>query len=325
MTACRWNGSENPRVIKGRHDNNCPGDWCEGCQPCTEPHCRVCYRTHADGTCAECIAESREDLSTIALMCGALPTEVVHRGIDSEAMTLLGPAADPEAWGHLTASVRVGRLPADYIASGNGELHPATVLGTWDMCWRAELEHDDPAGRFDLATAVDYLDRQMTYMAGYADAPFEDFARDLRRCRAHLESVLHDGEQRETGAPCMECDVPLRRCWAGRDLPWSTSERPAHAASDGWACPRCRRWHTEDQYRFAVAHLHREEAEWLTDRDIELRLGVKAGTVRSWARDGGEGVHKRRDAQRTVYAVADVAAVAARKGLIPNTPDGVVA
>ena len=62
MTACRWNGSENPRVVKGRHDEDCPGGDCAGCQPCTEPHCRVCNRAHVEGTCAECLAETREDL-----------------------------------------------------------------------------------------------------------------------------------------------------------------------------------------------------------------------------------------------------------------------
>lgn len=303
MSACKFNGHTEPRILPGRHDDDCEGAGCPGCQPCGEPHCRVCGYTHTEGTCAECLASTREDLHVIAAMCGSLSTEVLHRGVESEAMTLLGPAADPEAWGHISVSVKVGRLPSDYIAAADGELHPLFVLGTWDMCWRAELEHDETEV-VTLDAATNYLDLQMTYMAGYEHSPFEDFARDLRRCRAHLEAVLHDGEQREDGAPCMQCAAALRKCWAGREMPWSTRERPELAHADGWACPRCRRWHTEDQYRFAVAHLHREEADWLTDRDMELRTGVKAGTVRVWANRGE--VQRRRDSARTVYLVADV-------------------
>lgn len=297
---CRWNGSEQPRIIPGRHGDDCDGDECAGCQPCLEPHCRVCNRTHADGTCAECLALTREDLALVAEMCGALPEEVIHRGIESEAMTLLGPTADPEAWGHLTASVKVGRLPADYIAEGRGELHPATVLGTWDMCWRAELDHDEPETSGHIAEYVSYLDRQMTYMATYEESPFEDFARDLRRCRAHLEAVLHDGEQHDKGAPCMNCGALLERAWDFSGV-----------GRDGWRCPRCRQSSTEDQYRFAVMHLHREEAEWLTDRDMEIRTGIKAGTVRVWA--NREEVKRKRDSGRTLYLVADVIRRAERR------------
>ena len=297
---CRYVSTTEPRTLIGRHEADCLSGECIGCQPCLEPHCRVCGRTHVDGTCAECLAETREDLGIIAEMCGALSEEVIHRGVESEAMTLLGPVADPEAWGHLVASVNIGRLPADYIAEGRGELHPATVLGTWDMCWRAELEHDEPTERFALAVAVDYLARQMTYMAGYEDSPFEDFARDLRRCRAHLEAVLHDGEQRDRGAPCMKCGTLLERAWDFSGV-----------GQDGWRCPRCRQSSTEDQYRFAVMHLHREEAAWLTDRDMEIRTGVKAGTVRVWA--NREEVRRKRDSGRTLYHVEDVVRRAERR------------
>jgi hypothetical protein len=239
--SCRFVASDEPRVLSGRHDADCAGGECRGCQPCTEPHCRVCGRTHADGTCAECLAEARDDLSAIAVRCGALSAEVLHRGIHSEAMTLLGPAADPEAWGHMTASVKVGRLPADYLAHADGELHPLFVLGTWDMVWRAELEHDE-AGALTLHGAVDYLDRQMTYMAGYEHSPFEDFARDLRRCLAHIERVLHDQRQGDrANVGCFECGGDLeRRLTEGQGF------------EDFWTCRGCRRRYTQAEYNFAL-------------------------------------------------------------------------
>lgn len=307
---CRWNGSDRPRTIAGRHDEDCPAEvitereggpqylaGCKGCQPCLEPHCRICSRTHAEGTCAECLAETRANLHEIARLCGSLPEEVAHRGVEGEAMMLLGPAADPEARGHLEASVACGRVPADYLETADNENHPLFVLGSWDSVWRDALEHDD-SGPIVLTSAVDYLDRTMGYMAGYEHVPFEDFARDLRRCVAHLEAVLHDGEQVDTGAPCMSDGTPLERVW-GEDR-----------KADGWRCPRCRETSTEDQYRFAVAHLHREEATHLTDRDMEVRTGVRAGTVREWARRGH--VAKRLDSGRVLYAVADVVGKAGR-------------
>jgi hypothetical protein len=316
MSACKWNGRGNPRTITGRHAEDCADDTCRGCQPCEGPHCRLCIVAHTDGTCPECMAETREALHDIGRMCGALPDEVEHRGVEGEAMMLLAPAADPEAWGHMEASVLSGRVPPEYLEENAGELHPEFILRSWQMVWRDALEHDEVPDSL-LSTAVDYLNTQMTYMGGYEHVDFVDFSRDLRRCRNHLEAVLHDGEQVEVGAPCMACGSGLRRCWKGRELPWNTAEHPARAIGDGWACPRCKRWHTDTQYRLAVKNLHREEAEWLTDQDMQIRTGVKAGTVRSWAREGSEfPVRKRRDQQRTVYAVADVLSVAKDKGLV---------
>lgn len=294
MTNCKWNGSDSPRVLAERHDDPCNDNACRGCQPCPESHCRVCALAHADGTCAECLAETREALRDIGRMCDALPEEVEHRGINGEAMMLLGPAADPEARGHLEASVLAGRVPADYLDHADDELHPLFVLGGWDAAWREALDHDEPRDALTVASAVDYLDQQMSYMGGFEHVPFEDFARDVRGCRTHLEVVLHDGEQVDRGAPCMTCHRPLTRIW-GDDT-----------SRDGWECQRCRTTSTEAQYRFAVMADHEQNADWLTAEAMERRTAVKAGTVRVWASKGW--VKKRRHSERTEYAVADVAA-----------------
>src|SRR3546814_16123105 len=71
---------------------------------------------------------------------------------------------------------------------------------------------------------------------------------------------LRDGEQRDTGAPCRTCEVPLVRVWGSDEQ------------GDGWKCPRCHTRSTETQYRFAVAHLHREEATHLTEDRKSTRL-----------------------------------------------------
>lgn len=296
MSSCTYAGPNHPRLLRDRHADDCPDyETCPGCLPCTEAHCRVCNYAHTDGTCAECLTDTRDDLREIARMCDALPEEVEHRGVDGEAMTLLGPAADPERRGHLEASVLAGRVPADYLEHADGELHPLFVLGTWDGMWRDALEHDDPAGPVTVAGATDYLDRTMTYMASYEHVPFEDFARDLRRCRRHMEAVLHDGEQIERGAPCLACRGPNLVLRYGDTF-----------ATDRWTCPRrdCGAEYTRAQYRGMVEADARAKASHLTDRDMEARTGVKAGTVREWARRGYVG--KRREHERTVYSVEDV-------------------
>lgn len=292
---CKRNSAGNPRIVVGRHGDDCHGDTCPGCLPCTAPHCRVCNQAHADGTCPECMAETRDDLRSIGALCDALPEEVEHRGINGEAMTLLGPAADPEARGHLEASILAGRVPADYLDVADGELHPLFVLGTYDMLWRDALEHDEPAGRLTIESAVDYLDRQLTYMAGYEHVPFEDFARDLRKCRTHIEAVLHDGEQVDKGAPCMTCRIPLERTWGADDK------------ADGWRCPRCKEVSNSAQYVLAVRADYedqREHVAYLPLVDCIAVTGASRGSITGWASKGR--VRRRREFERSVYCVQDV-------------------
>jgi hypothetical protein len=261
---------------------------------------------HADGCCAECLAETRDALREIARLCDALPEEVEHRGVHSEAMMLLGPTADPEAVGHVEASIAAGRLPADWLDVADHELHPLFVLGSWDMVVRDALEHDEPADRLTVATAVDYLDRQLTYLGGYEHVPFEDLARDLRRCRAHVEQVLHDGEQVEHGAPCLTCKRPVTRSM-GDDGEYH------------YRCERCRRDLTANEYRLAVRAAHVAHADRLNVEDMAERIRVPASTIRRWAnvlrhqRAGGEPVEHpplirscgRDDRGRKVYRVDD--------------------
>lgn len=255
--SCRWVASDHPRVLPGRHGDDCAGDECRGCQPCREPHCRVCGRTHANGTCAECLAETREALRDIARMCSALPTEVKHRGVESEAMNLLGPSADPEARAHVEASYLVGRLPEGWLEANHGkacpllrneacigcagdERHPLLVLASWQDVYAEEFEHEITR-RATIADAAGYLDRNLTYAAEWPHVPFEDFARDLRRCLTHLESVLHDQRQGDrANVGCFECgdDLERRLCKDGFE--------------DFWTCKGCRRRYTYAEYNFAL-------------------------------------------------------------------------
>lgn len=300
--SCYYAGSDQPRFIRGRHDEDCAGETCVGCQPCTESHCRVCGVIHAEHSCPTCLADTRDTLAEIRRMCAALPTEVIHRGVESEAMNLLGPVADPEQTGHVSASVKVGRLPVDWLEAADNDHHPLLVLGTWAEAYIEAFDHDEPA-RITVEGAASYLDRNLGYMSAEVDIPFEDFARDLRSCRVHIERVLHDGEQVEQGAPCLSCeDVRLRLIRGERD--------------DRWWCPRCKQTSSDDQYRFAVKAELIRKADWLTDADMATRTDgkVKPGTVRKWAERGL--VNKRLEFGRVVFSVEQVEAEARARGWV---------
>lgn len=267
---CRHVARDSPRIIPGRHTDDCPREACNGCQPCQEAHCRVCGIEHHEHACPACLDETRETLAEILRMCDALPEEVKVKGVNSEAMNLLGPAADWEQANHVEASVLAGRLPADWIDHADHELHPLIVLGGWESVWREEFEAEDTK-RQTVAGAGAYLDRNLTLASGWPHVPFEDMARDLRRCRSHMEAVLHDGEQVETGAPCLKCDVPLVRVWAKK------------ADRDGWTCPRCREFRTLAEYGLNLRALHLARADRLPARELAARIGVPYSTVRRWA------------------------------------------
>lgn len=317
---CRYVHTNLPRLVcHQRHER---GEWCEECSACPESHCRVCNREHLDqlGACGQCLTEVRDNLAEITNATAELSEEVEHRGVDSEAMNLLGPATDPEAWGHRTASALSGRIIlADcdardlddlraWLDKANSETHPLWTISTWAMAYRDAFEHDEPSGAVVLAHEVGYLNRNLTYAATWPDVPFEDFARDLRRCVAHMESVLHDSEQGErTNIDCLDCGAALERKLSDRGF------------EDVTTCRGCKRRYKPAEYQQAVKNAYIDKAEWLGDADMATRTGVNPDTVRSWARapkdDSPPLVRKTVQDGRTVYLVEDVERVAREKGL----------
>jgi len=164
-SSCRWVASDSPRVISGRHLDPCRCDGEAGCMPCGRQHCLCCGKNHPGVlVCVGCLEAVRSDLVAIGGLCSALPAEAVTKGVDSEAMMLLGPAADPEAWRNSATSAMLGRLPADYLADARDELHPLWVLATWEQIWREFLRHDTDRPT-TLPEAWLYLSTQLGYMA----------------------------------------------------------------------------------------------------------------------------------------------------------------
>lgn len=293
MTACRWVASDQPRVLVGRHMDPCECDGDTGCAPCERLHCLCCGRTHPDVlVCVPCLDAARDDLRAIGELCDALPEEAVMRGVDSEAMMLLGPSADPEAWRNQATSAMLGRLSAEYLADARDEMHPLWVLGTWEQIWRDYLVHDtDEPTSLPLAWA--YLNTQIGYMADQIEPAFDEFSRELRQCRSHLEDVLRDGIRDDRGAPCVQCGTRMVRVVT------------AQGAQDIYRCRPCHRDVSADQYHYAVGVAYRAHATSLTAKDLGERLGLKPSVIRVWGSRGL--VHKRgrTTGGEILYDVAD--------------------
>ncbi|WP_370290256.1 hypothetical protein [Nocardioides sp.] len=308
---CRHVSHDQPRMLADQHAEDCATTACPGCLPCTLDHCLVGWRgergdceTHAPTVCPSCLGKVREHLHEVVRLAGMpLVEQVIRDGDpDSEASNLLGPAADPRQWrqradhGHIyEPDSRLG-----------WHLHPEAALGWLEMLAAQHFGHHR-AGRITVASAGDYLDRNLHYLAADIEFDFADLAITVADCRAFLEQVLHDGEQRDTGAPCLKCDRKLVRTWEGRELPWRNRDG-SHplAPEDGWVCPSCKDWRSEVDYRRNVAQRHTTAADWLTGADMIERTGVTRGSLTGWASRGR--VRKRTSGGRVVYRVADVLA-----------------
>ncbi len=256
--ACRFVSSTEPRILPGRHEEDCASTQCDGCLRCTLTHCRCCGVKHSVGASPGCVGETRDNLAEILDLCTNLWDEALNKGTNSEAATLLGGAADPEARGHLTASVMAGRINPDYLGVIPRDKHgnelpdhtPLWVLGKWAMLYRDAFEHDEPVYRATEWTEGSYLDRNLAYAATFEHVQFEDMAADLRSCLAHLKSVLHDEDRGvRANVPCFDC---------GQDIERRLSD---NGFEDHWTCRGCRRRYTIAEYNFALrAVLESEEA-----------------------------------------------------------------
>jgi hypothetical protein len=271
-------------------------------------HCVVCGRAHAKAACTGCLEAARSDLQAIGSLCASLPAEAAVKGVQSEAMMLWGPAADPEAWQHVAMSAIRGRLcrcmsrrqlcpslfgktcpDAAYLDDNRDELHPVYVLGEWEQRWREFLDHPTDA-LITIEGAVAYLDMQIGYMADQLEPAFDEFAANLKACRGRLEDALHDGVREERGAPCVQCGKHMVR------------------VDDDWHCRTCHRTATEAEYRFAVGVAYRAHAPHLTAADLAERIGVKASMIRVWGSRGLVRKHGKDGNGITLYDVADALA-----------------
>lgn len=293
MTTCYE--FEGTRYLRNRHNDGCDGTDCAGCQQCGARHCPECRKGEhlgfGENTCPTCIGKVRRQLRDIVDLAASLPDEAEVRGVNSEAANLSGPFADPEAY----AWRRAAKAQRDDVLlsslEGDDEHHPGSVLKRWVQALCEDYGEDYDRGD-DLASLTDWIDTRLHRIANDYNQDFGQFRREVGRVVSHLEAVLHAGEQRDTGAPCMTCRTPLTKTWA------------LDEKHDGWECKRCNTRSTHAQYLFAVAAEHRDKAEWLTAEAMEERTTVKAGTVRVWA--NRDKVRKMTHSGQVLYSVDDV-------------------
>lgn len=245
-------------------------------------------------TCARCIGRTRADLRRLAdLSALALPAAVESGGVDSEAANLAGPAADPRGWSerriammsHLDTWSTLGYRDGDTrrviteeqhahalaAMPEDDDRHPLNVLGRWELMLRED--YDQPAtARITVTAAAAYLERQLPRIAQDDEQDFPLFAREVRKCRKHLESVLATLVRPERGAPCPECTSD--ETGVGPRLVrhfghWCEDEDCCKVhydddSGDVWRCPRDR----------SHEWPHHDYERWVEERKANGRIGA---------------------------------------------------
>lgn len=263
------------------------------------------------------------DLRAIKDMFDRLREAAINRANDrdlpgGDAMIMLGPIADVEAFGYMRMSEVMGRIDVGSVEEmlKDDVVPPLLFLAGWsDIVRQARNQPTDL--KATIAREVDYLRGSIDWMFStdeYGEMVFlevDDFASGLHGVVRAMENVLHEGERVDRGAPCLQCATPLVKHWEGDD------EDPATEDDDWWSCPNrdCDVQRVEgDELNLAVKATALQYAEWLTASDMQKVYRVPVGTVQGWAgkRDdeGRPFVRKRRDpnVQRMVYSVKDVLA-----------------
>lgn len=252
------------------------------------------------------------DLREIQHLYADLRAEAISHADDKDipggdAMVMLGPSADPEAWSYRQLSAALGRTEPHGIYENDADPQPPLlVLATWEDCIRKELgtETDRKATIEDtakfLASSIDWcLDLDSAGDVNFI--AIDDMAADIAKVRRRLETVLHDGKRPTFGVPCLYCGDKLLR-----------EESNTLGLLDSYRCLNsdCGKEYKYDQYLRAVEQSYLANAEWLTSEDMEAAWRIPRGSCSSWASGSTPKVRKKHDAERgrVVYNVADAKA-----------------
>jgi hypothetical protein len=267
-----------------------------------------------------------QNLSFIEEVYTRLRAEAYFHASDHEipggdALVMLGPRADVEAWNYVKLSAIMGRLRLGHadatrhqlmieleaIERDNHEIEPPlSFLAGWVDIIREARGQEPSSARATIAHEIAYLRDALDWIVATDETtgapwwlPAESFAQDLYRVRLALEDVLKEGERPDTGAPCLNdrCDgVRLVKQWADAGLP---------AKFDSWLCPRCKRRYTGDEYSNACKQAGRLYADRLCASDMRETYRVEPSTLRTWASRGKVRKRGRDDSGRILYDVED--------------------
>lgn len=262
------------RFIRNGHHHDCGEPECRGCKVCPErDHCtakRNCSWHLPAGTltCGRCLGEVRQELRWVGDLSALMPTQAIADGEDSQAANLAGPTADARDWRaislarrhRLTAHLLADRITEEQAVKAmetlepDDEHHPERVASTWALMIAEDYQHPLPP-RLTISWCLDYLDRQLHRIANDGEQDFGLLKAELRKCRKHLEAVIHNDTRRDRGAPCPTCREDGQVVRLERHYPhWCADEecRKIHFTdehSDVWRCPKdSGHWWTQQGY-----------------------------------------------------------------------------
>lgn len=251
--SCKWDREAGDYLVDGEPCR--VDDYGDPTKHCTARRTCSVHIGRDELTCPRCIGRTRADIRWIVNLAALMPTEALSRGVNSEPANLAGPAGDPlvNSW----RRIDISRATGAPIGDGIEETAPTEVLGTWQWMLSEDYDHELP-DRITLATAAAYLDRNLSSVANDPEQDWPLMAREIRRCRSHLEAALHNSRAPERGAPCPECagdDVFVRlvRQYAHYcDDPDCERFNYTTDDSDVWRCPRNPRheWDLESYSRW---------------------------------------------------------------------------
>jgi hypothetical protein len=205
-------------------------------------------------TCGRCLNRTRSDIRQIVQRAALMLPEAMVVGVDSEAANLAGPAADPEAWSWRKVAAKQGVAWHLSLVEDDDDWHPYTVLSRWGQMLSEDYRLDRPDA-WTLTNAADFLTRILHRVAHDEHQDYQLLAREMTKCRTHLEAVMRDSQAPERGAPCPDCMavrvfVQLVRVyphWC--DDPECCREHAVTDEADIWVCPRDEaHWWTAEGY-----------------------------------------------------------------------------
>lgn len=226
------------------------------------------------------------DIRAILELYDNLRDEAINRAGNPEipggdAMVMLGPSANPEAWSYKELSAALGRTePHGLYENDTDPQPPLLVLATWEDSIR--IERNQPTDlQATIHRAADYIRSSIDWCFDYdatGDMNFvavDDMADDIHTIRARLEAILKDGDRlTRIRARCMYCDEAPRLAARYMDDP----------RRDHWFCPSCKHLYDVDGVRrcWHQALAAEGAAAWVTLIDAASAAGRKVKTVRGW-------------------------------------------
>lgn len=234
------------------------------------------------------------DLTDIVTLYANLEDEATHRYASKEfpggdALVMLGPVANLEAWNYRQLSELMGRTHAGIVLDerSGDPTPPLLILAGWVDVIREERNQPTDL-RATIKREADYIRGSLDWLIStdeHGDASFlaiDELARDLHQVTRQLEDVLHDGIRPETTrVTCTmdRCDEKPRLVKVYSD----TDEK-----YDSWLCPSCREPYDQTEYLSARAqHMHSEAAAdaWVTVADAAHSISRPANTIRTWIKN----------------------------------------